>query len=424
MTRGRRRWGIAILLGIGVLGSYFARVNLSVAQEALHREFGLTNASFGVLSSAFNWTYALLQLPMGALLDRFGVRTLGCIGAFLWGMASFGSALSPGLKSFFASRLLLGIGEAPTFPANAKAIGYWFPRMERSLATSLFDGAAKLGPAIGVLLVGAITMSYGWRVSFAATGVISLLFFAAFYRWYRDPDEDKHVSKEELRFIQEGGANRAETIEAVPGASIGYLIRRRKVLGLVIGFFAYNYVFYLALYWLPSYFRSLVDQKHAIAYTSIVWLFAAASDILIGGLLVDTLVKRGRSETAVRQTVLIVGTALGMCIAGAQKTRDPVVAMVWISIALGGLAAAAPVGWSIPSLIAPRNSVGRVGGILNFGNQLAGIFAPIVTGRLAGNDNNFGRAFVVAGVLLAFGICAYVFLLGKIEQVPEPPVRA
>jgi ACS family D-galactonate transporter-like MFS transporter len=418
---GRRRWGIALLLGVGVLVNYFDRVNLSVAQEALHRDFGLTNASFGVLSSAFNWTYALLQLPMGALLDRFGVRTLGCIGTLLWSVASFGSALSPGLRPFFASRLLLGIGEAPTFPGNAKAIGYWFPRNERSLATSLFDGAAKLGPAIGVLMMGALTIRYGWRVSFAITGLISLLFFAAFYLFYRDPADDKRLSDEERLFIQAGGANRAETMATAPGASIGYLIQRRKILGLVLGFFAYNYVFYLALYWLPSYFRSLVDQQHSIVYTSVVWLFAAACDVLVGGLLVDTLIKRGRSETAVRQTVLIVGTVLGLCIVGAQKTHNPMVAIVWISIALGGLAAAAPVGWSIPSLIAPRNSVGRVGGILNFGNQLAGIFSPIVTGRLAGNNNNFGPAFVVAGVVLGIGVCSYVFLLGKIEQVPEPP---
>src|ERR1700745_169080 len=116
MSHGHRRWGIAILLGIGVLVNYFDRINLSVAQEALHHEFGITNQGFGVLSSAFNWTYALMQLPMGAMVDRFGVRPLGCIGAFLWGIASFGSALSPNLKSFFASRLLLGIAEAPTFP--------------------------------------------------------------------------------------------------------------------------------------------------------------------------------------------------------------------------------------------------------------------------------------------------------------------
>src|SRR5438874_4534250 len=105
----RRRWGIAILLGIGVLVNYFDRVNLSVAREALHSEFGLSMVAFGYMSSAFNWTYAALQLPMGVLLDRFGVKALGRIGAILWSIASFGASASPGTRAFFSMRLLLGI---------------------------------------------------------------------------------------------------------------------------------------------------------------------------------------------------------------------------------------------------------------------------------------------------------------------------
>ena len=417
---GNRRWGIAALLAVGVLVNYFDRVNLSVAQEALHHDFGISTQTFGILSSAFNWTYAGLQLPMGSLLDRYGVRALGIIGTLIWSIASFASAFSPGLRSFFASRLLLGVGEAPTFPSNAKAIGYWFPRSERSLATALFDGAAKLGPAIAVVLVGGLTIRFGWRVSFAATGVISLVFFGMFSWLYRDPDKDPKLTEAEREYMRVGGANPVETRQQAPGASIPYLIAQKKVVGLVIGMFAYNYVYYLALYWLPSYFRSLVDQKTSLAYTSIVWVIAALADVFIGGLLVDHLVRQGRTPTVVRQAVLIGGTVLGMCIVGAEHTRNPVVAMVWITIAVSGLSAAAPVGWSIPSLIAPRNSVGRVGGILNTGNQIAGVISPLLTGMLAQTTHSYASAFLVAGGVLAGGIASYVFLLGRIEQVPEP----
>jgi dipeptide/tripeptide permease len=104
-----------------------------------------------------------------------------------------------------------------------------------------------------------------------------------------------------------------------------------------------------------------------------------------------------------------------------MSTKNAMVAMVWIAIALGGLSAAAPVGWSVPSLIAPRDSVGKVGGILNFGNQIAGISAPIVTGYLVEHGNSFSAAFAVAAVLLLLGIAAYIFLLGNIEPVPDPP---
>lgn len=416
-----RRWGIAILLGIGVLVNYFDRVNLSVAREALHSEFGLSMVAFGYMASAFNWTYAALQLPMGVLLDRFGVKKLGRIGAILWSLASFGAAASPGTRTFFSMRLLLGIGEAPTFPAYSKATGYWFPRHERSLATAIFDAAGKFGPAIGVLFVGVLVLHMGWRFSFAATGLISFFYFAAFYIFYRDPNDDPRLTEAERRYIAEGGAQPHSDDASPKSAPLAYLLQQRKVLGLVLGFFGYNYCFYLLLYWMPSYFSALhLDALHSVLYTSVPWLVATATDLLVGGWLVDILIRRGYKDTVVRQTVLLVGTSFGLAIAGAMSTRNPAVAMLWISIALGGLSAAAPVGWSVPSLIAPRDSVGKVGGILNFGNQVAGIIAPIVTGYLAGPANSFSSAFAVAAAILLLGIAAYIFLLSKIEQLPSP----
>ena len=124
----RRRWRIAWLLGIGVLVNYFDRVNLSVSSNALVATFGISDVVFGYLSSAYNWTYAACQLPIGVILDKFGVRRVGRVGTFLWSVASFGAAVTPSLDGLFGARFLLGVGEAPTFPSNAKAIGKWFPR--------------------------------------------------------------------------------------------------------------------------------------------------------------------------------------------------------------------------------------------------------------------------------------------------------
>lgn len=417
----RRRWRIAWLLGIGVLVNYFDRVNVSIAHEALRSEFGLSNVGFGYVVGAFNWTYAALQLPMGVLLDRVGVRIIGRISALLWSLASFGAAVAPNIYSFFSMRLLLGIGEAPTFPANAKAIGHWFPRQERSFATSLFDGAAKFGPAVGAIGIGMLTIHFGWRWSFAATGALSFLYFLAFYFVYTDPKHDAKLSETEAQFLAQGGADEDHTAGRTAGAPLSYLLCQRKVWGLVIGFFGYNYCFYLLLYWLPSYFSQLrLDALHSALYTSIPWLFATACDLLIGGWLVDRLIRHGHEESMVRKAVLVGGTALGLAIAGAIFSRNAVVAAVWISIALGGLSAAAPVGWSIPALLAPPNSAGKVGSILNTGNQIAGIVAPVATGYLAGPANSFPRAFAAAAAVLILGILAYFALLGKIEPISEP----
>ncbi|WP_245632617.1 MFS transporter [Edaphobacter aggregans] len=418
----RRRWRIAWLLGLGVLVNYFDRVNLSVSYAALTTTFGITAVTFGYLSGAYNWTYALCQLPIGVILDRFGIRRVGRLSIILWSVASFAAALTPSIGGFFAARFLLGIGEASTFPANAKAIGYWFPPQERSFATSVFDAAAKFASAIGVPLIGMLLLRVGWRLSFAATGVVSLLYFFLFWRIYRDPAEDPQLSEAERAYIA-GSASIARETNPEDRASLGYLLRQRKVLGMALGFGAYNYVFYLLLTWLPNYLSSAlgIDLLHSFLYTGVPWLFATFTDLVIGGWLVDELVRRGFDGNRVRKIVLIGGTACGLGIIGAANAHTAARALAWISLSLGGLAAAAPVGWSILSLIAPRSSVGTVGGIINFSNQLSGIAAPIVTGYLVARYHSFALAFAVSGVYLLVGIAAYIFMVGRIEPVPPQP---
>ena len=418
----RRRWGIACLLGFGVLVNYFDRVNLSVSQQALTEIFGISTITFGYLSSAYNWPYALLQLPCGLLLDRFGVRLVGRVSTVLWSVASFGAATAIGVRSFFAARLLLGVGEAPTFPANAKAVGYWFPQQERSLATAMFDSMAKFSSAIGVPLIGILLLHFGWRWSFAATGLISLLYFVLFYVYYRNPSEDSSLSSAEREFIVRGGAQPEDRVRAAKGAPLGYLLRQPKVCGLALGFASYNYTFYLLLTWLPSYISAAhhVNLLHSVLYTSVPWLFATIADLAVGGWLVDALIKRGWNPIRVRQAILIGGTGFGLGIWGAALAATPLAAVFWISVSIGGLSAASPVGWSIPSLIAPRESVGTLGGIMNFCNQVSGIAAPIVTGYVVHATHSFYWAFAVAAAFLLIGIAGYIFLLGPIEPIREP----
>ena len=417
----RRRWRIAFLLAFGVLVNFFDRINLSVSRDALHASFGLSLVAFGYLSSAFSWTYAVMQMPAGVLLDRWGVRRVGRISAFLWSVASFAAAVAPGINWFFGARLLLGVSESPTFPANAKALGYWFTQEERGLATATTDAAAKLASAIGVPFIGVLLFYFGWRWSFAATGFISFLYFLLFYAVYRNPSEDKELSPEEREFILRGGAQLEDQARARSGSSLGYLLRQRKVYGLALGWGAYNYTFFLLLAWLPSYLSITlhVDLLHSVFYSSAPWLLAAITDLLIGGWLVDDLIQRGWDANRVRQTVLVAGMMFGLCIFGAARARSSAAALVWISFALGGLAAAAPVAWTVPSLVAPRESVGTLASAVNFCGQIAAISAPIVTGYIVEETHSFAVAFVTATVILLLGIVGYVFLLGRIEAIPE-----
>ncbi|GAN81319.1 MFS transporter [Acidocella aminolytica] len=418
----RRRWVIGGLLGTGVLINYIDRINLSVAAPQLKAEFHLSAGEVGLLFSAFFWSYALLQIPAGLILDRFGVTRVGRWGAFLWSIASGAVALTGGFGGIFVARLLLGIAEAPGFPASAKATGYWFPRQERSVATSLFDAAAKFSNVIGVPLVAFVVVDYGWRWGFGVTAILSFLYFLAFYFIYRDPSMDPALTPDEHRYILEGGATPEGESSAGAGSMLAYLLRQPKVWGLSLGFAAYGYSFYLFLTWLPGY---LVETMHmsiikSAGFATIPWACATVSDIVFGGLLVDRLVAAGHDETKVRKTVLIVGMLFGLAVFGATQTTNPVWAIIWISIALSGLAASAPIGWSIPSLIAPKGGTGTIGGIMNFLNNMMGVIAPIVTGFIVGATDNFATAFLVAGVVLLVGIFFYVVVLGRIEPIASP----
>jgi MFS family permease len=124
----------------------------------------------------------------------------------------------------------------------------------------------------------------------------------------------------------------------------------------------------------------------------------------------------------VRKTLFTIGLLLGIAVVGAAFTTNPNVAIIWISIALGGLAFAAPIGWSIPGLIAPKGAVGTVGSIMNFFNNLAGIAAPIAAGFIFQSTGSFAANFLVAGAILVLGIVCFLFLLGKIEQIKEPQI--
>ncbi|HJV03202.1 MAG TPA: MFS transporter [Burkholderiaceae bacterium] len=422
----KRRWGIGALLGMGVLINYIDRIGLSVAAPQIKDMFNLSAVELGLLFSAFAWSYSLLQIPVGMVLDRFGPTRVGRWGAFLWGVASTITAFSSGFAGIFAARILLGIAEAPAFPVSSKATGYWFPRHERGMATAIFDAAAKFSNVIGVPLIAVTIVTFGWRWGFGLTALLSFSYFIAFLVFYRDPSADSKLSKQELHYIQNGGAAPEGPSNAGALNMLGYLLGKSKVWGLTIGFAAYGYSFYLFLTWLPGY---LVQTMHmsilkSAGFAAIPWAVATITDLFVGGWLIDHLISRGKDESLVRKGVLIVGMLLGLAVFGATQTTDPVWAIVWISIALGGLASAAPVGWSLPSLIAPKGGAGTIGGIMNFANNLMGAAAPIVTGMIVGATNSFANAFMVAGVILLVGIISFVFVLGKIEPIPDPEPTA
>ncbi|MEW5322973.1 MFS transporter [Geobacillus thermoleovorans] len=415
----KRRWAIAFLIALGVIINYFDRINMSVGIQPLSKEFGLTPGQLGILLSAFAWSYAILQIPSGVILDKIGVKWVTRVGTIIWTAACFLTAIASGQGLVMLSRILLGIGEAPYFPSAAKAVGQWFPRHERATAISLYDAQSKLSNAIGTPIIAWIITEWGWRAGFYTTAVLSLIYAVIFWLTYRDPHEDKRLSKEEYDYIVQGGAQKSDETSGNVWETIRYLLTKKKVWATLIGFAAYGYSWFLFLTWLPGY---LATEMHMSVlksgwYASIPWIVGTISEIVIGGWLVDRLVNKGGHSTRVRKSFLVIGMLLGLSVIGAAFTANPNIAILCISIALGGLVITSSIAYSIPTFIAPQGTVGTLTGLLTFGNNSMAIVAPIVTGFIVQATGSFMYAFLVAALILLAGIFSYLFLLTDLEPI-------
>jgi MFS transporter, ACS family, D-galactonate transporter len=422
----KRRWAIGTLIAIGVIVNYFDRTNMSVATKPLAQEFHLTAGQMGIMLSAFAWSYALLQIPAGTLLDKIGVKWVTRIGTIIWSIACFLTAIATGQGLIILSRVLLGIGEAPYFPSATKATGYWFPRQERGRAISLFDAQSKFSNAIGAPIIAWVVTEWGWRGGFYVTAILSLLYAIVFWIGYRDPHEDKRLTKEEYAYIVEGGSQSEGEAPGGLWKNLRYLLTQRKVWGVFIGFASYGYSWFLFLTWLPGYLETEMHMSVLKSgwYASIPWLVGTISELLIGGWLVDKLVNQGHDSLRVRKTFLVVGMLLGMAVIGAAFTNKPEVAVTFISVALGGLVITSSIAYSIPTFIAPKGMVGSLIGILTFGNNAMAILAPIITGFIVQATGSFMNAFLLAAIILVAGILSYIFLLTDLEPIAPPSESA
>lgn len=409
-TAPQVRWRIVFLLSCGVLVNYIDRINLTVSHNALQNSFGISDVVFGWLLSAYNLTYAMCQMPAGLLLDRFGVRRLNILSAATVSVASFGSSIASGVRSLFLARFLLGIGESPLFPANAKAIGQWFPANERTFAMSLVDSSTKLASGVGVPILGSLLLWLGWRRTFGFTAMLTLLYLVLFKTFYRE----RSVERADVGFT-----GLPEIEETGPRFSLRELLVQPKVIGLAIGMFAYNYSFYLMLTWLPTYLsQSLgIDLLHSFLYTGFPWLMAVLCEVAVGGWLIDVFIARGAAPGRLRLRIMLLGMGFGFAVIGVTYAHSAAVALLWLTISIAGSAAATPAMWAAPSLVAPRSNVATVGSIMNFSGQVAGISAPVITGYLHKGTNGFSGTFFIAAGLQLCGLLAYMFLVKEITPI-------
>src|SRR4051794_2819417 len=166
--RGNVRWVVVLLLFLGTTIVYVDRANLSAAIPQIQKEFALSSTQVGLVLSGFFWTYAVFQLVSGWFVDKVGVRVAYTGAALLWSLFTAMTALGRGFASLFGLRLLLGIGESPAYPCNAKAVREWVPKQERGLATGVFDSGSRVGTALALPIVVVLIALAGWRGSLSS----------------------------------------------------------------------------------------------------------------------------------------------------------------------------------------------------------------------------------------------------------------
>ena len=417
----RLRWTIIFLCFLANTINYVDRANLAVATPFIQKELGLDAAAMGLVLSGFFWTYSVMQLPSGWIVDRIGPRISFAFAVVWWSIFTALTSLARGLGTMLACRLMLGVGEAGAYPTMAKVASLWFPVRERALASAIFDSGSRVGAVVSFPLVAWIIAISNWQTSFVVTGVIGIVWAIFWVIMYRDPERHSGVLPERLHHLQ---AERSATYDKsahVPWAS---LFRYRTIWGMMLGFFCLNFVIYFFITWFPSY---LVQARgFSLAKLGTLGMLPGLISIpggWLGGMTSDWLYRQGWSLTAARKTCLVGGMLISSVITGSAFVESVYAALALFAIAYAALAFTAASIWSLPGDVAPtRRHVASIGGIQNFASNLAGIVTTTFTGvMLTITKGSFIVPLVVAGAACLIGASMYLFVVGRIEPLPVDP---
>ncbi len=402
-TARRSPWPIVCLLVVSVAINYTDRANLSIAAPLLKLQLALSPSQLGLLLSAFFWSYSVMQLASGWLVDRFNVNLVLITGFVLWSGATAVTAWAGGFAVLLGLRLLLGFGESVAYPSYGKIFVEHLNERQRGVANSLIDAGSKFGPAFGTLVGGMLVAHFGWRLLFLVTGFCGFLWLPG---W--------------LKCMPRGAPNSHRLAAGAP--SFREILRHRSLLASSVGHFSGNYYWYFLLTWLPSY---LVEARHfSLSAMAVVGalppLFSAGATIVAGWCSYRAL-GAGATPTRVRKTCTVTGLTFAtviILVPLAPGVRTSMGLLFFASISYGVFASSH---WVIAQTIAGPLAVGRWSGVQNFISNLAGVVAPALTGFVVQWTGNFRWAFFATGVVTLTGAAAYLFALGPVEPARWKP---
>ena len=407
-----KKWSILILLGLGAILAFASRTNLPQAQldKTFIAQFHLSKTDLGVLNSVFFWSYMVLQIPMGWVVDRYGYKLPYAFSFVFWCIGSAATGLVANTTGLAATRLAVGAGEAVMMPASYRWIRNNFPETQSGLAVGIFMIGTKVGPAIGPLIAGYLMFAYGWQAMFLIIGIGGLIWLIP---WMLLVSNDKPA-------VPAQASSRFRS--AIPISSI---LASPLVWGTIIINFCYNYFVFYDMTWLPDYLKNhhhLSFQKERL-YTFFSFMGIAVV-ALLAGWAADLLIKRGYDKVVVRKSFVIAGFVLACTELFGAKTSSVNVALFWTVVSLSGLGFATANHLALCRLtLIPKPAVGIVTGVQMVSTALAGIAAPIVSGWLLDTTGGYTAPMQVIFVFLVIGALTTFFLLQEkwAPRLPDEP---
>ncbi len=378
---GNKRWLIIAQFLICYMVLYMDRSNMSIAGPAMMKHFNWSATDFGLVSTSFFIGYACSMIIGGCLADKFGGGKLLIMGALWWSVFVFITPFTTSLGMMLVIRILMGVGEGVALPAMSSMVAKWMPRKETGLAQGICLVGVPLGITLTMPIAAWIISGWNWQMVFWTFAFIAPAWVLLWLACGKDnPDDHPTISREELDYIKadQGG---------IPGlSSKAVQLSPRDIFSTpsiwtgAVSFFCTNYLFYLFMTWLPTYFvRGRGLELHQSAVYTMMPYIVAIFTYPIGGYLADKASTRFGQNFG-RKSIPVFGMiAAGVLLIIGSKAPDATTAVVMISLSNGVLCLTMGGYYSMPMVFSHINA-GKITGLWATFATAGGISSPILTG--------------------------------------------
>ena len=416
-SKGNFRWFILSLLFLATTILYIDRSALGILAPDLQRSIGWNEEQYGYINTAFMIAYAICFLIMGTIVDRIGTKKGYMISIGIWSLATAAHALAASWIGFAIARFSLAVGQSGNFPSAIKAVAEWFPKKERALAVSIFNGGSNMGTILSPLIIpGLVLMAGSWRVAFLWTVPISAIWLFLWSRNFKKPEHHNKVSREELAFINsDSGA--AEKVENLPWKAI---LPHRGTWAIAVGKFIADPVWWFYLFWGAKF----LNEKFGVNLKEIglpfftIYLVSWGLGMALGWFS-SKLLKGGMSINRGRKLGMLACAICAVPVALVPHTDS-----LWLAVSLIALAAGGHCGWSanifsLMSDIFPRRATASVAGFGGFAGAVGGAIVAFGVGKILqqiGTDG-YDIPFLVASFAYLIALLIIHLIVPKIKPM-------